>query len=98
METLDTRIGGSVKYCKEYGTHEYDGGARDTFKEDINYRKQHISLIKTIPNSSTQPLPKPYANDPIYDSGCTGHYLDALPTIVNTREPSENPIKVKIPN
>ena len=32
------------------------------------------------------------------DSACTGNYLYALTTIVNTRDPSENQIIVKLPN
>ena len=61
---------------------------RNTFKKNIKYSQQHISLIQTLPNSSTRYPPKPHVNDPIDDSGCTGNYLDALIIIVNTREPS----------
>ena len=31
------------------------------------------------------------------NSGCTGCYLDSLTKIVHTRDPSENPINVKLP-
>ena len=65
--------------------------------EKVNYN-HHLSLIQTLPNSSTWYTPQPHANDPIVDAGFTGHYLDALTTIFCTREPSENPIKVKIHN
>ena len=65
--------------------------------EKINYNR-HLSLIKTLPTSSTRSPPQPHINDPIADSGCTGHYLYALTTIVHTRDPSENPINVKSPN
>ena len=65
--------------------------------EKINYN-HNLSLIQTLPTSSTQSPPQAHTNDPIADSGCTGHNLDALTTIVQTREPSENPIDVKIPN
>ena len=58
----------------------------------------HLSLIETLTTSSTRFLPQPHTTDPIANSGCTGHYLDALTTIVHTREPSENPINVKLPN
>ena len=65
--------------------------------ERINYN-HHISLIQTLPTSITRSPPQPHINDPISDSGCTGHYLDNPTTIVHTREPSENPINVKVPN
>ena len=68
------------------------------FKEDINYRKQHLILIQTLPTSSTRTPPKPHANDPIANSGFTGNYLDELTTKVNTMDTSEDPIKVKLPN
>ena len=71
-------MGGSGKWCKEYWKHEQDGGTRKTFKEDKNYSQQNISLINTLPNISTQPSPKSHPNDPNVDSGCTGHYLDAI--------------------
>ena len=58
----------SGKWHKEDKTHEYYGGARNTFKEDIKYSQQHISLIKTLPNSSTIYPPKQHANDKISDS------------------------------
>ena len=45
-------MGGSGKWCKEDGSCEYDGVARNTFEEDIKYRKQHISLIQTLPDIS----------------------------------------------
>ena len=64
--------------------------------EKINYN-HHLSLIQTLPTSSTQSPPQTHTNDPISDSGCTGHYLDALTTIVHTREPSENPNQSKTP-
>ena len=67
-------------------------------KEDIKYIQQHLSLIQTLPNISTWPPPKPHSNDPISDAGFTGSYLYALTTIVSTREPPSNPIKVKLPN
>ena len=70
----------------------------NTFKGDIYYSHQNLSLIQTIPNSSTQSPPKQHANYPIADSGFTGHYMDALTTIVDTMEPSENPMIVKLPN
>ena len=60
-----------------------DGGARNTFKEDINYIQQHLSLIQTLTNISTQPPKKPHKNDPISNSVWTGHYLDDLTTTVN---------------
>ena len=65
--------------------------------EKINYN-HHISLIQTLPTSSTRYPPQPHINDPIADSGFTGHYLDALTTTSHTMEPSENPINVKLPN
>ena len=65
--------------------------------EKINYNN-HIILIRTLPTSSTQYPQQPHTNEPIANSGCTGHYLDYLTTIVHTREPSENPINVKLPN
>ena len=65
--------------------------------DKINYN-QNLSLIQTLPTSITQYPPQPHINDPIADSGCTGHYLDSLKTIVHTRDPSENPINVKLPN
>ena len=34
----------------------------------------------------------------MFNSGCTGHYLDALPKIFYTRESSGNPINVKLTN
>ena len=64
---------------------------------EINYN-HHLSLIQTLPTSSTRSPPQPHINDPISNSGCKGHYLDALTTLVHTREPSENPINVKLPN
>ena len=73
------------------------GGARNTVVEKINYN-HNLSLIKTLPTSSTLSTPQPHTNDPIADSVCTGHYLYALTTIVHTREPSENSINVKLPN
>ena len=65
--------------------------------EKINYN-HHLSLIQTLPTSSTQYPRQPHTNDPIDASGCTVHYLDDLTTIVHTREPSENPINVKLPS
>ena len=65
--------------------------------EKINYN-HHLSLIQTLPTSSTRSPTQPQINYPIANSGCTGHYLDSLTTIVHTREPSENPINVKLPN
>ena len=65
--------------------------------EKINYN-QYLSLIKTLPTRSTQSPPQPHTNYPRSDSGCTENYLDALTTIVHTRDPSENPINVKLPN
>ena len=65
--------------------------------EKINYN-HHLSLIQTLPTSSTQSPPQTHTKNPIANSGCTGHYLDALKKIVQTREPSENPINVKLPN
>ena len=64
--------------------------------EKINYN-HHLSFIKTLTTSSTRSPPKPHTYDPMADSGCTGHYLDALTTIVHTREPSEIPTNVKLP-
>ena len=90
-------MGGSKKWCKEDKYYEQDGGARNTCKENINYNR-NISLIQTIPTSSTKFPPQPHTNDSIADSGCTGHYLDALATIFHTRELSENPINVNLPN
>ena len=87
-------MGGSGKWCKEDGYHEQDGVVRNTFKEDIKYTQQHIGLILTLPNSGTQPEPKPHKNDPFSYSRYTGHYLVNLTTIFNTREPSETQIKV----
>ena len=57
-----------------------------------------MSLIRTIPNSSTQPQPKSLANGLIVDSGYTGQYIDNLTTIINTINLSENTTKVKLPN
>ena len=71
---------------------------QETVKEDINYIQQHISLFQTLPGIITQYPLKTHANGPISGSGCTGHYMDALTTIVNTREPSENPTNLKLPN
>ena len=65
--------------------------------EKINYN-HHLSFIQTLPTISTRSPPQPHINNPIANSGFTGHYLDALTTIVHTREPSENPINVKLPN
>ena len=90
-------MGGSEKWCEEDKAQKYDGGARKTVVEKINYN-HHLSLIQTLTNSITQSPPQPYTNDPMADSGCTGHYLDVPTTIFQTREPSENPINVKIPN
>ena len=90
-------MGGSGKWRKYDQTQEQDGGPRNTFKEDINYSQQYLGLIQTFPNISTIYPPKLHANDPIDDSGFTGYYLDNLTTIVNTREPSENPINTKPP-
>ena len=70
----------------------------NNLKEDINYSQHNFSLIQTLPNISTWPPPKPHANDPISDSEFTWHYLYALTTIVSTREPPPNPIKLKLPN
>ena len=76
---------GSGKWCKEDGNHGLDGGAIKTFKEGINYIQKHLSLIHALPNSSTRPPPKPHTNDPVEESGCTGHDINAPTTIVNTR-------------
>ena len=65
--------------------------------EKINYN-HHTSLVQTLTTTSTQSPPQPHTNDPIADSVCTGHYLDSLTIIVHTREPSENPINVKLLN
>ena len=65
--------------------------------EKIKYN-HHLSLIQTLPTSSNRYPPQPYTNDPKANSGCTGHYLDSLTTILHTREPSENPINVKLLN
>ena len=78
-------MGGSVKWCKEDGSCEYDGVARNTFKEDMKYRKQRISLIQTLPNIINLPQPKPHTNDTISDSGYTGQYMDTLTTMVSTK-------------
>ena len=51
-----------------------------------------------MPNGGTKPPPKPHVNDPMEDSGCMGHYLNAVATIVNTMETSDNNIKVKLTN
>ena len=56
---------GSSKYFKEYQTHGYDLGKRNTLKENIKYSQQHLSLIQTLPNSSTQCPPKPHKNNAI---------------------------------
>ena len=90
-------MGGSKKWCEEDKAREYDGGARNTVVEKINYN-HHLSLIQTVPTSSTRSPPQPHINDPIADSGCTGHYLDDLIIIVQTREPLENLINAKLPN
>ena len=90
-------MGESKNWCEEDKAHEYDLGARNTLVDTIDYN-HHISLIQTLPNSSNQSPPQPCTNDPISDSGCTGHYLDSLKTIVHTRDPSEKPINVKLPN
>ena len=65
--------------------------------EKINYN-HHLILIQTLPTSSTRSPPPQHINDPIANSGCTGHYLDDLTKIVHTREPSENPNILKLPN
>ena len=65
--------------------------------EKINYN-HHLSLIQTLPTSSTQSPPQHRTNYAIADSRCIGHYLDSLTTIVHTRKPLENPINVKNPN
>ena len=61
------------------------------------YYNHHISLIQTLPTSSTQYPTQPHTNNSIANSGCTGHYLDSMTTIVHTREPPENPINAKLP-
>ena len=43
---------GSEKWFREDKAHEYDGGARNTLKDKIKYN-HHISLIQTLPTSST---------------------------------------------
>ena len=90
-------MGGNEKWCDEDKAHEQDGGARNTVVDKISYN-HHLSLIQTLPTSITLSPPQTHTNDPIYNSGCTVHYLDALTTIVQTRKPSENPINVKLPN
>ena len=65
--------------------------------EKLNYN-HHLSLIQTFHTSSTQSPSQPHTNDPIADLGFTRHYLDALPKNFHTRDPSENPINVKLPN
>ena len=95
--TLGNNTGGSEKWCKEDKANEYDGGAINTVVEKMNYN-HHLSLIQTLPNSITRSPPQPHANDPIADSICRGKYLDSLTKIFHTREPSENPINVKLPN
>ena len=58
----------------------------------------NLSLVQTLPTSSTWSPPQPHTKDPISNSGCTEHYLDDLPKMFHKREPSENPINVKLPN
>ena len=90
-------MGGSGKWLKEYGNHEYD--VWDFFlKDDINYKQTHFSLVHTQPNIINLIALKPHANDPISDSRYTGHYPDTLSTIVNNMDSSESPIKMKLPN
>ena len=88
---------GSQNWCEEEKYHEQDREARNTVVKKINYNR-HLSLIQTLPTSSTRYPPQPHTNDPIDNSELTGHYLDPLTTIFHTREPSENPIHVKLPN
>ena len=49
--TLGGNMGGSDKFNKKKA-HELDGGARNTVVDKINYN-HHISLIRTLPTSST---------------------------------------------
>ena len=95
--TFGKNMGGSGKWCKEDKSHKYYGGERNTAVDKINYN-HHVSLIQTIPTISTQSPPQPHTNDPIANSGCIVHYLDALTIIVRTSVPSQNPINVKLPN
>ena len=46
------KIGGREKWFEEDKAREYDGGARNTVVEKVNY-KNHLSLIQTLPTSST---------------------------------------------
>ena len=93
VSMLGNKIGGRNKFKKNKAC-EKDWGARKTVKEKIKYNHNRI-LIQTRPIWSP---PQPYTNDPISDSGCTGNYLDALKTVLHTKDPPENPIKVKLPN
>ena len=65
--------------------------------EKINYN-HHLVLIQTLPTSSVISQPQPHTNEPIANSGCRGHYLDALTTVFHTRDPSENSINMILPN
>ena len=62
--TFGDKMGGSKKWCEEDKTREYDGGARNTVVEKINYN-HHLSLIQTLPTSSTRSPPQPHTNNPI---------------------------------
>ena len=72
-------------------------GSRNNVKENINYN-HHLSLIQTLPTSSTLSPTQPHANDLIANSGLTWNYMYTLTTIVHTRDPSEKPINLKFPN
>ena len=95
--TFGGNMGSSEKWFQEDKAYEQDGGARKTVVEKMNYN-QNLSLIQTLPASSTRSPLQPHTNYPVANSGCTGHYLDSLTTIVHTRDPPENPIYVKLPN
>ena len=47
---------------KEDRAHEYDVGARNTVMEKIKYN-HNLSLIQTLPTSSTWYPPQPHTND-----------------------------------
>ena len=63
-----------------------------------NNYNHNLSLIQTLPNSTTRFPPQPHVNDSIAESGCTGNYLYDLKKIFLTRDISENPINVKLSN
>ena len=91
--TFGDKMGGIEKWYEEDKAREYDGGARNTLVEKINYN-HHLSLIQTLPTISTQFPPQPQTNDPVADSGCTGHYLyDLTKSTVASIHQAQIPLK-----